>query len=148
MIQNVSLSLTVRIHQQKSYHNYSIFAITRANFGKHSKICDNLQQLILALLQRFFLCLYQKKSYLYQFGERTLSMQEGRVVEGGGFYKFFKKYFVAQETIDLLISWPSNFFRKYFMAPPTNFGFLFKIYFQHYFRVVLSNIQISNHQRS
>ena len=44
----------------------------------------------------------------------------------GGFYKFFKKYFVAQETIDLNISWPSNFFRKYFMAPPINFSFLFK----------------------
>ena len=39
----------------------------------------------------------------------------------GGFYKFFKKCFVAQETIDLNISWPSNFFRKYFMAPPINF---------------------------
>ena len=36
----------------------------------------------------------------------------------GGFYKFFKKCFIAQETIDLNISWPSNFFRKYFMAPP------------------------------
>ena len=46
----------------------------------------------------------------------------------GGFYKFFKKYFVAQETIDLNISWPSNFFRKYFMAPPINFSFLFKAY--------------------
>ena len=46
----------------------------------------------------------------------------------GGFYKFFKKKFVAQETIDLNISWPSNFFRKYFMAPPINFSFLFKAY--------------------
>ena len=46
----------------------------------------------------------------------------------GGFYKFFKKYFVAQETIDLNISWPSNFFRKYFMAPLINFSFLFKAY--------------------
>ena len=45
-----------------------------------------------------------------------------------GFYKFFKKNFVAQETIDLNISWPSNFFRKYFMAPPINFSFLFKAY--------------------
>ena len=25
-------------------------------------------------------------------------------------------------------SLPSNFFRKYFMAPPINFGFLFKAY--------------------
>ena len=39
---------------------------------------------------------------------------------GGGFYKFFKKFFVAQETIELNISRPSNFFRKYFMAPPIN----------------------------
>ena len=46
----------------------------------------------------------------------------------GGFYKFFKKYFVAQETIDLNTSWPSNFFRKYFMAAPINFSFLFKAY--------------------
>ena len=46
----------------------------------------------------------------------------------GGFYKFFKKNFVAQEIIDLNISWPSNFFRKYLMAPPINFSFLFKAY--------------------
>ena len=46
----------------------------------------------------------------------------------GGFYKFFKKNFVAQETIGLNISWPSNFFRKHFMAPPINFSFLFKAY--------------------
>ena len=44
----------------------------------------------------------------------------------GGFYKFFKKNFVAQETIDLNISWPSNFFEKYFMVPPINFSLLFK----------------------
>ena len=44
----------------------------------------------------------------------------------GGFYKFFKKFFIAQETIDLHISWPSNFFRKYFMAPPISFSFLYK----------------------
>ena len=49
-------------------------------------------------------------------------------VGAGGFYKFFKKSFLAQETIDLNISWPSNFFRKYFMAPPINFSFLFKAY--------------------
>ena len=66
----------------------------------------------------------------------------------GGFYKFFKKYFVAQETMDLNISWPSNFSRKYFMAPSINFSFLFKVYLQQYFRVVLSNIQISDYQRS
>ena len=41
----------------------------------------------------------------------------------GGFYNFFRKCFVIQETIDLNISWPSNFFRKYFMAPPINFSF-------------------------
>ena len=46
----------------------------------------------------------------------------------GRFYKFFKKLFVAHEAIDLNISWPSNFFRKYFMAPPINFSFLFKSY--------------------
>ena len=39
--------------------------------------------------------------------------------ESGRCYEFFKKYFVPQETIDLNISWPSNFFRKYFMAPPS-----------------------------
>ena len=68
--------------------------------------------------------------------------------ETGGCYEFFKKYFVAQETIDLNISWSGNFFRKYFMVPPINFSFLFKAYLQQYFRVALSNIQISNHQRS
>ena len=58
----------------------------------------------------------------------------------GGFHKFFKKKFVAQETIDLNISWPSNFFRKYFMASPFNFSFLSKAYLQQYFRVVLTVI--------
>ena len=38
----------------------------------------------------------------------------------GGFYEFFKKCFVAQETIGLNISWPINFFRKYFMALTCN----------------------------
>ena len=47
---------------------------------------------------------------------------------GGGFYKFLKQTLVAQETIDLNISWPINFFRKYFMALPLNFSFLFKPY--------------------
>ena len=45
---------------------------------------------------------------------------------GGGFYKFFKKRFAVQGNIDLNISWPSNFFRKYVMAPPISFSFLFK----------------------
>ena len=37
-----------------------------------------------------------------------------KYVGGGtwGFYKFFKKSFVAQGTIELNISWPSNFFEK------------------------------------
>ena len=56
-------------------------------------------------------------------GEYIKYVGEGAV----GFYKFFKKYFVAQETIDLNISWPINFFRKYFMAPSYS-SFLFKAY--------------------
>ena len=46
----------------------------------------------------------------------------------GGFYKFFKKNFIVQETIDLNISWPSNFFRKSLMGAPINFSFLLKAY--------------------
>ena len=44
---------------------------------------------------------------------------EGEGAEGvtKGFYKFFKKKFVGQKAIDLNILWPSNFFRKYFLAP-------------------------------
>ena len=63
--------------------------------------------------------------------------------EGGGpgaLYKFFKKYFVAQETIDLNISWPSHFFKKYFMATAINSSFLFIAYLQQYFRLVLTII--------
>ena len=56
-----------------------------------------------------------------------------KYVEGGegggeGLYKFFIVSFVAQEIIDLNILWPSNFFGKYFMAPPINLSFLFKAY--------------------
>lgn len=55
----------------------------------------------------------------------------------GDFYKFFKKYFVAQGTIKLNISWPSNFVEKYFMAQAINFSFFFKACLCYYFRVVL-----------
>ena len=58
--------------------------------------------------------------------ERTLNMSEGG--GDGGFYKFFKKDFVVQETMELNFSWPSNFFRKYFVASTINFSFLFKAY--------------------
>ena len=61
-------------------------------------------------------------------------------VRDGEFYKFFKKKIVAQETIDLSISQSSNFFGKYFMAPPINFSFLFKAYLLQYFRIVLTVI--------
>ena len=50
--------------------------------------------------------------------------------EPKGFTNFSKKKkkFVPQETRDLNLSWPSNFFGRYFMGPPINFSFLFKIY--------------------
>ena len=56
---------------------------------------------------------------------------------GKGFHKFFQKTFVAHQTIDLNILWPSIFFRKYFMTLPINFSFSFKTYLQQCFRVVL-----------
>ena len=59
--------------------------------------------------------MYSKGGYIMYVGGGT-----------GGFYKFFKKYFVAQGTIDLNISWTSISFEKYFMAPPINFSSLFK----------------------
>ena len=61
-------------------------------------------------------------------------------VKDGEFYTFFKKKIVAQETINLNISWSSNFFGKYFMAPPINFSFLFNDYLLQYFRIVLTVI--------
>ena len=48
---------------------------------------------------------------------------------GGGagrFCKFVFKKFVAKDTIDLNCSWPSKVFRKYFMAPPISFSFIFR----------------------
>ena len=73
------------------------------------------------------------KVHVNTLGCLILLLSKGPYIKyvGGGagrFYKFFKKLFVAQETIDLNISRPSNFFRKYFMAPPINFSFLFKAY--------------------
>ena len=49
---------------------------------------------------------------------------------GGGerILQISKEIFAAQETIDLNISWLSNFFRKYFIVPPIKFSFLFKAY--------------------
>ena len=54
--------------------------------------------------------------------ECTLSIKEGEAV---GFYKCFKKHFVAPGTVELNISWSSNFFKKYFMAPSVNFSLAF-----------------------
>ena len=55
-------------------------------------------------------------------------------------YLLIKKKLVAQETIDLNISWPCNFFEKYFITLPINFSFLFKALLWQYFRVVLTVI--------
>ena len=54
--------------------------------------------------------------------------------------QIFQKKFLTQDTIDPNISWPSNFFGKYFMAPSINFSLLFKTFLQQYFRVVLTVI--------
>ena len=66
------------------------------------------------------------------FALKCFSCSKGAYIKyvggwGGGragwLYKFFKKNeFVAQETIELNILWPSNFFEKYFIAPPINFS--------------------------
>ena len=48
------------------------------------------------------------------------------VRQGQRLLKIFLKKIVAQGTIELNISWPSNFPGKYFMIPPINFSFLFK----------------------
>ena len=58
------------------------------------------------------------------FSERVYIKYVGGVA--GGFYKFFKRYFVAQGTVELHISWSSNFFKKYFMSPPISFSLAFK----------------------
>ena len=86
---------------------------------------------------------------------RLLFSNQGAYVKyvggrAGGFYKFFKKNFIAQETIDLNILQPSNFFGKYFMAPPINFGFLFNAYLQQCFRVTFkfqSTKEVNIHNR-
>ena len=60
----------------------------------------------------------------------------------GDFYKFFKKYFVAQGTIKLNISLPSNFVEKYFMDQDINFSFLYRAYILIFQGSIHSNIQI------
>ena len=57
-------------------------------------------------------------------------------VEGGAgeFYKFFQKYNVAQRTVQLNISWPSNFFKKHFLTSPINFSLAFKPWLSQYFK--------------
>ena len=81
-----------------------------------------------------------------------LSMfREGGEGGGGGggrrVLQIFQNKFVAQQNIDLNISWPSNFFVKYFMAPPINFSFLFTAYLlvAEFQGSTHSDIQISNH---
>ena len=141
-------------HVLNNFHFYSSFIFT----NKSSNILDTgLYWKILAYHQRRKCTISVRTISQWLTGNNStvhLSVLcQGayiKYVAGGGrrVYKFFKKYFVAQESIDLNISWSSNFFRKYFMAPPINFSFLFKAYLQQCFRVVLSNIQTSNHQIS
>ena len=87
-------------------------------------------QMRVYLLKSFYIEL------IFEIRESTLSMQQ----RGRRVLQIFQKKFVAQETIDLNISWPSIFFRKYYMTPPINFSFLFKVFLQHYFRIVLTVI--------
>ena len=106
---------------------------------------NNIYFVYLFLLLDLFFCQLQQKLNQIQNKPHlksklsALSMQEERA-GARRFYKFFKKKIIVQEIIDLNISWPSNFFRKYFMAPPIYFCFLFKAYLKHYLRVVLTVI--------
>ena len=65
-----------------------------------------------------------KNGVLVLLGSKNQVCRRG----AGGFYKFFKKYFVALETIVLNIFWPNSFFGKCFITSPINFSFLFKAY--------------------
>ena len=69
------------------------------------------------------------KVHVNTLGCLILLLSKGPYIKyvGGGagrFYKFFKKLFVAQETMDLNISRPSNFFQKIFHGPSHQFQFL------------------------
>ena len=104
------------------------------------KICQQRQEIEQNWLLNFTrFCSFTSKHFL-----KDCSCWEAYIeyVGGGrgGFYKFFKQNFVAQETIELNISWPSKFFAKYFMALPINFSFLFIACLWQYFRVVLKVI--------
>ena len=57
---------------------------------------------------------------------RYVIWRGGGLREAEIFTNVSKKKFVAQETIDLNISRPINFFVKNSMAAPINFSFLFK----------------------
>ena len=98
------------------HHWVSRSVLIRSFFGPHSVLVrENMDQ---------------KNSEYGHFLRNACKGAYIKYVGGGagGFYKFVKKIFIAQETKDLNISWPSNFFRKYFMASPINFSFLFKAY--------------------
>ena len=87
--------------------------------------------------KRLGICLYHlaRGDYLYTVTE-MVGFAESIPCKGvyikyvgggaGGSYKFFKKYFVAQGTIELYISWPTSFFVKNFMTPLINSSSLFK----------------------
>ena len=133
--------------------NIRFACCTRRRFLKKNCIKELCKKFLIKLCgihihaEKYCLCSYKNStnqaftcigSKIIYFRERALSMQEGW--RGGEFSKCFKKYFVAQETINLNILSPSNFFRKYFTAAPINFSSLFKTYLQQYFRVVLTVI--------
>ena len=118
-----------------------------------SIVLGRLKVLRKSFLTNKICCLQHNQQYQFHQIFKEIIIRERAYIKyvgggAGGFDKFFKTFFVVQETKDLDISWPSNFFRKYFMSSPIKFRFLFKAYLQQYFRVVFSNIQISNHRRS
>ena len=85
--------------------------------------------LFLHFLECLLLFLHDKWAYIKYVGRGV-----------GGFYKFFKKYFVAQGTTELNILWLSNFIEQNSMAPPNSFIFLFNPWLSEYFRVSFTEI--------
>ena len=138
---NRMLSISSKIHKYQLYFLQGPFLtyIQEFIFNQETNFITSFSQDSCNYIHNSFCRLLITGCFVFSTSirERRLRMQGGRPE---GFTNFSKKKIAAQEIIDLNISWPSDFFGKYFMAPPINFSFLFKAYLQQYFRAVLTVI--------
>ena len=129
---NTSVPLKIKLHQNCRYGIIGIIGIIKEteieNLSRQSafivwtKVLDTIDIEKSPQMQSFrYLVIMTTNLTTENPKGAYIKYVGGRRGGGGGFYKFFGKFFVAQDTVDLHISWPSNFFQKTFHDPSHQF---------------------------